>query len=118
YRSALLERFGNPAIRHALAQIATDGSQKIPARVLPVLRAELEQGRVPDGATRILAAWVRHLRGAGAPVKDARAGEVRPLAEGEPERAVRAVLGRLDRGLGADDRVVAAVLAHVTELEQ
>ncbi|HET8601413.1 MAG TPA: mannitol dehydrogenase family protein [Segeticoccus sp.] len=116
YRAALLERFGNPAIRHALAQIATDGSQKIPARVLPVLRAELGQGRVPDGATRIVAAWIRHLRGAGAPVQDARADEVQPLAQGAPEQAVRAVLGWLDPALASDERLVAAVLGHLTEL--
>ena len=40
YRAALLERFANPRIRHRLAQIAADGSQKLPVRVLPVLRAE------------------------------------------------------------------------------
>ena len=50
YRQALLDRFANPNIRHLLAQIAADGSQKVPIRALPVLRAELEDGRVPAGA--------------------------------------------------------------------
>ena len=40
YRDALLDRFANPRIRHLLAQIAADGSQKLPVRVLPVVRAE------------------------------------------------------------------------------
>ena len=54
-----------------LAQIAADGSQKLPIRVLPVLRGERAAGRMPTGALRVLAAWINHLRGAGAPVKDA-----------------------------------------------
>ena len=71
YRNALVERFTNPRIRHLLAQIAADGSQKIPIRVVPVLRRERKAGRLPAGAIRVVAAWIIHLRGAGAPVKDA-----------------------------------------------
>lgn len=71
YRAALLERFANPRIRHRLAQIAMDGSQKVPIRVLPVLRGERAAGRLPAGAVRILAAWIDHLHGVGAPVSDA-----------------------------------------------
>lgn len=74
YRAALLERFANPRIRHTLAQIAADGSQKVPIRMLPVLRSERATGRMPAGAVRILAAWIDHLRGIGAPVDDAGAG--------------------------------------------
>lgn len=61
YRAALLERFANPGIRHLLAQIALDGEQKIPVRILPSLRAERAEGRLPQGSTRVLAAWARHL---------------------------------------------------------
>ncbi|MGO9080843.1 MAG: mannitol dehydrogenase family protein [Streptosporangiaceae bacterium] len=114
YRSALLDRFGNPRIRHLLAQIAADGSQKIPIRILPVLRAELAAGRVPAGATRVVAAWVLHLRGIGAPVTDPAAAGLRaglahrPLAE-----AAAAVLDAL--GL-RDDRVRRAVTEQAREL--
>jgi fructuronate reductase len=80
YRAALLERFANPRIRHTLAQIAADGSQKLPIRVLPVLRGERAAGRMPAGAVRILAAWIGHLRGSGAPVNDAGAGPYRERA--------------------------------------
>ena len=73
YRDALLERFANPRMHHRLAQIAADGSQKLPVRILPVLRRERSAGRMPEGAARALAAWVMHLRGAGAPVDDVRA---------------------------------------------
>ncbi|HQY33217.1 MAG TPA: mannitol dehydrogenase family protein [Actinotalea sp.] len=112
YRQALLERFENPNIRHALAQIAADGSQKLPVRIVPTLRAELAAGTVPVGATRVVAAWVSHLRGLGAPVKDAREAEVRPFGEGTLEESVAKVLSFLDADLAADRRVVDAVLAH------
>ncbi len=116
YRQALLERYRNPNIRHALAQIAADGSLKIAVRILPTLRAELADGRVPAGAVRAVAAWVQHLRGLGAPVKDVRAAEVLALAEGTLADSVAAVLTFLDPDLAGDDRLRAAVLAQATEL--
>ncbi|MDO5672978.1 MAG: mannitol dehydrogenase family protein [Actinomycetaceae bacterium] len=76
YAAALKERFENPNIRHLLAQIAHDGSQKIPVRIFPVLRMELAAGRLPDGPVRAVAAWVLHLMGHGAPVVDAQGGAV------------------------------------------
>lgn len=44
YRDALLTRFANPGIEHLLAQVAADGSQKLPVRILPVLSAERAAG--------------------------------------------------------------------------
>ncbi len=116
YRAALLDRFENPAIRHALAQIAADGSQKIPVRILPTLRAEVAAGRVPSGATRVIAAWVVHLRGTGAPVKDVRADEVVGLVGGSAAEAVERVLAHLAPDLAGHTGVRDAVLAHVEEL--
>lgn len=116
YRAALIDRYENPNIRHALAQIAADGSQKIPVRILPTLRAELAAGRMPQGASRAVAAWTCHLRGLGAPVKDVRAAEVAGFGTGTLEESVAAVLGFLGDDLGGDAEVVAAVLAHAREL--
>lgn len=116
YRAALLERFANPQMRHLLAQIAADGSQKLPVRVLPALRAERAAGRVPEGASRALAAWVCHLRGHGAPVSDPHADHLVPLAAGPLPEAVRRVLGWLDPELGEDGDLGAAVLASAEEL--
>jgi fructuronate reductase len=112
YRQALLRRFANPRIRHLLAQIAGDGSQKVPVRILPALRAERAEGRVPDGAVRVLAAWICHLRGAGAPVTDTRSAEVVQAASGDLVDGVRGVLELLDPSLADDE----AVLARVVEL--
>ncbi len=118
YRQALLERYRNPNIRHALAQIASDGSLKIAVRILPTLRAELAEGRVPIGAVRAVAAWVQHLRGLGAPVRDVRGSEVLALAAGTLEDSVAAVLAFLDSDLVGDDRLKAAVLAQALELAE
>jgi fructuronate reductase len=116
YRAALLDRFANPRMRYLLKQIATDGSQKLPVRILPTLRAERKAGRVPQGATLVLGAWVAHLRGVGAPVGDVRADELVPLANGPLPEAVGRVLTRLDPAVGADNDVLAAVLAAAEEL--
>jgi len=106
YRAALVERFDNPRIRHTLAQIAADGSQKIPIRVLPVLRAERAEGRLPTGAVRILAAWIAHLRGAGAPVNDPGAAPYRERAA-----SPAAVLALLAPDLAADTALTEALAA-------
>ncbi len=113
YRRALLDRYRNPGIRHLLAQIAADGSQKLLIRIVPALLADRAAGAMPYGATRAVAGWVAHLRGYGAPVTDASADEVRALATGDPAPAVRAVL----RWLGVDDpEVDAVVLDQYAEL--
>ncbi len=109
YRAALLERWANPRIRHRLDQIAADGSQKLPVRILPVLLRERAAGCVPEGATRVLAAWVCHLRAAEARIDDVRAAELVALAAGPLPDAVRRLLDALDPALAADGAVVAAV---------
>ena len=107
YRAALLERFADPRMRHALAQIAADGSQKLPVRFLPVLRRERAAGRLPEAAVVVLAAWLLHL--AGGPVRDVRAEELQPLVSGGRADAVPRVLAELDPALPDDAELVAAI---------
>lgn len=114
YREALLERFGNANVRHELAQIAADGSQKLPVRILPVLRAERAAGRLPGGAVRVLAAWVAHLRGAGVPVTDVQRDRLLELAEGPLASAVPRALVALDPEV-AEDREVVDAVTHLVE---
>ncbi|HEU4346898.1 MAG TPA: mannitol dehydrogenase family protein [Actinoplanes sp.] len=108
YRAALLDRFANPRIRHTLAQIAADGSQKVQIRVVPVLRDERAAGRMPTGAVRILAAWIDHLRGIGAPVDDGGAGPYR-----ERSGSARDVIALLAPDLAGDEALSAAVEAEL-----
>lgn len=116
YRGALLQRFANARMNDRLDRIAADGSQKLPIRFIPVLRNERAAGRLPAGATRVLAAWTCHLRGLGAPVNDARSNDVVPLAEGKLADAVPRLLDRLEPGLGADVDVVALVIEQCRQL--
>jgi fructuronate reductase len=109
YREALRERYANANVRHLLAQIAADGSQKIPIRAVPVIAAG-----AAAGATRLVAAWIAHLRGHGAPLTDVRADEVTELAGGPPAAAVASVLA----WLGLDDPgVEATVRRQMAEFE-
>lgn len=110
YQAALLGRFGNSRIRHLLAQVAKDGSQKVPVRLLPVLRLERAAGRMPRGALRLVAAWINHLRGAGAPVNDVAAAQLLALVAGPLKQAVTGVLGFLSPDLADDQPLIAEVL--------
>ncbi|MEM9319732.1 MAG: mannitol dehydrogenase family protein [Pseudomonadota bacterium] len=71
YCAALLARFQNPAIAHRTAQVAMDGSQKLPARIVTPMTEHLAVGRVPGGLILVLAGWLRYIAGkdeAGRPV--------------------------------------------------
>lgn len=62
YSDAILARFRNPAIRHLLAQIAWDGSQKIPVRLLGTIADALTAGRRIDRLCLPVAAWLHFVR--------------------------------------------------------
>jgi fructuronate reductase len=85
YIDAVLKRFRNPAMQHALAQIAWDGSQKLPFRILSTIRDALAAQRPLDRLCRPVAAWFHFVRRAqrdgrtlidplAAPLFDAAAG--------------------------------------------
>lgn len=57
YRAEILERFANPAIGYRCLQVAGDGSQKLPIRVLGTVADRLAAGVVPVAGARTMAAW-------------------------------------------------------------
>jgi fructuronate reductase len=59
YEQQLLDRFANPALRHTTVQVAMDGSQKLPQRLLSTLRARRAAGAEPRWAAFAVAAWMR-----------------------------------------------------------
>ncbi len=59
YRDALMTRFANPALRHRLVQIATDGSQKIPQRLIAPAAVRLARGQTVEALARAIAGWMR-----------------------------------------------------------
>ncbi len=119
YRTTLLRRFTNPAIRHRLAQVAGAGSQKLAVRIVPLVHRFLAAGEdVPAPLTGVLGAWLAHLRGVGEPVDDPRADVFVPAAAGPVRAAAARVLRELDPPLAASDAVVAAVAASSVDLER
>src|SRR5690606_29970726 len=69
-----LARFANPALNHRLAQIAMDGSEKVPQRWLPVLAFHQAKGRSCPAILTAIKAWMRHIRGDSRKVDDPLAG--------------------------------------------
>ncbi len=62
YRQSILQRFENPAMRHQLAQIAWDGSQKLPIRILGTV-ADAIRAQRPLGRLAVpIAAWMHFIR--------------------------------------------------------
>lgn len=62
YIDAILARFRNPAIRHRLGQIAWDGTQKIPVRLLGTISDARAAGRSIDRLCLPIAAWMHFVR--------------------------------------------------------
>ncbi len=68
YVAALTERFDNRALAHRTAQIANDGSQKMPQRIVGSALDRLEAGATAGHLMLVVAAWIRacELRGSDA----------------------------------------------------
>ena len=112
YRQQLLDRFGNPRIAHHLAQIAMDGSVKLRARILPVVRAEQAAGRDAAPALRCVAAWAGHVLAAPDPaaLPDSAAPDLaRACALAGDTRRLAALLSVITPAWGEDPAVVASV---------
>lgn len=83
YAAALLERFRNRAIAHRLEQIAMDGTQKLPPRILAPAAQLLAEGGDTDSFARVMAAWIWHAA-QFQPLRDPRADEIRARLAGVP----------------------------------
>ena len=63
YCSKLLERYQNPAIEHRTWQIAMDGSQKLPQRILETVSDLLKNQKNFQGLALAIAAWIKYVTG-------------------------------------------------------
>jgi fructuronate reductase len=127
YASALLTRFQNPAIRHRTWQIAMDGSQKLPQRLLGTIRDRLKADAPIAHLALGVAAWMRYVQGtdeAGEPidVRDPLAAEFakRAAGAGRDARALSTNLLGVESIFGSDlpreERFRAAVERHLAML--
>jgi fructuronate reductase len=62
YIDGILARFRNPAVRHLLSQIAWDGSQKLPFRLMGAIADNLISGGRVDRLCLAVAAWMHFTR--------------------------------------------------------
>lgn len=79
YLASLHHRFANTAIRHALLQIAADGSQKLPQRLLAAASQRLADGATVPRTATVVAAWIACWRRAA--TGDPRFALADPLAD-------------------------------------
>jgi fructuronate reductase len=105
YQALLLERFANPAIRHKTAQIAMDGSQKLPQRLLGPIRDQLRAGGPIGHLALAVAGWMRYAAG-----RDERGREV-AIADPLAPR-----LAAIAAGAGSDPVALAEGLLAVREV--
>lgn len=127
YKDALMARFANPALRHRTWQIAMDGSQKLPQRLLGTIRDRLAKG-APIGRLALgVAGWMRYVsgtdeKGGAIDVRDPMAARLAGIAAEAGPIAAR--LGPALLGIGeifgadlpADPRFTAPVLASLESL--
>jgi fructuronate reductase len=127
YRDALMARFANVGLRHRTWQIAMDGSQKLPQRLLGTIRDRLAGNAPIDRLALGVAGWMAYVRGideTGAPidVRDPMAARLRSIADAAGRDAaalVRGLLGAREvfgTDLPTDPRFAGVVERHVAAL--
>lgn len=121
YAEDLMARFANRAIAHRLDQIAMDGTQKLPPRILAPAAQVRARGGDTDSFARVTAAWIWHVV-RHAPLRDPRADEMRALLAGVPHRpdaltgALMALPGLVPPILRDDPGWTGQVSAHLRAL--
>jgi fructuronate reductase len=127
YKHALRARFANPALQHRTWQIAMDGSQKLPQRLLGSARERLAAAAPVDALALAVAAWMRYVggvdeQGRAIDVRDPLAARLAILAaprRAEAATTVDALLGVrevFDPALAQDPRWRAALVLHYERL--
>ncbi len=107
YAESLMSRFSNPALKHRTWQIAMDGSQKLPQRLLDGIRVHLAQNTAWPLLALGVAGWMRYVSGiddAGEKidVRDPLSEKIaRIVADSRDEERVTALL-RLSEIFGSD----------------
>lgn len=126
YQSALLARFANSALQHRLQQIAMDGSQKLPQRLVQPARERIACGKSFDALALAIAAWMRYTLGrtelgVDYAIDDPLAARLQSIAARASGAAAELVAGflALEEIFGADLRHDASFVAAVSrQLEQ
>ena len=124
YARAVLDRFANPYVRHALVDISLQQSMKVRVRVVPTIAKYVERtGRAPESLAFGFAAYLRFVR-EGLGLADDQAEQVRAhwqAAGDDGGAAVRAICGDAalwGTDLGAVPGFADAVAAHLARIRR
>lgn len=90
YCAELVARFRNPTLPHKTQQIAMDGSQKLPQRLLATVRDRLAGGATIDHLALAVAGWIRYASDTDASGK--------PIAVRDPMSATFAAIAAAAHG--------------------
>jgi len=104
YRDALIQRFGNPFLKHSVHQIATDSSQKIPQRWPPSVLEQIDKGESFEHHALAAAVFLRYTlgvdeKGHAYALNDPQAESLKAIGTAQvaaPEASVRTLLSRQD----------------------
>ncbi len=104
YRDALIQRFGNPYLKHSVHQIATDSSQKIPQRWPPSVLGQMAKGQSFEHHALAAAIFLRYTlakdeQGKAYALNDPQAESLMAIGANqasEPQACVRTLLARED----------------------
>ena len=104
YRDALIQRFGNPFLKHSVHQIATDSSQKIPQRWPPSVLGQIAKGESFEHHALAAAVFLRYTlgvdeKGQAYALNDPQAESLKAIGAAQvatPAACVQALLSRED----------------------
>ncbi|WFP64047.1 mannitol dehydrogenase family protein [Mesorhizobium sp. WSM4904] len=127
YTAELADRFANTALAHRTAQIANDGSQKLPQRIVATSLARLEAELLPEHLSLVVAAWIAACAARGSTLPeshftdplDAPLNEVfsKALPTRETVAAVFDLAG-FAKGHAEREKLVDFVATHLVHLKQ
>ena len=123
YRQALMARFSNPSLQHRTRQIAMDGSQKLPQRLLATIAARLDDNQPIDALALGVAGWIRWQEGVTEtgerftiddPLAATLAGALaEAVTATDRVRAVSSLTGIVSPRLASDERFTRTVARHL-----
>ncbi len=120
YMDQLIARFANPAIAHRTAQIAMDGTQKLPQRIFAPAAETIDAGGDGDAFAHVTALWIAFVMRAKT-VDDPRANDLRKAVLGSGEAddvssAFFAIPGLFPPALSGDHAWRSRVDAHLRQI--
>ena len=129
YADSLVQRYENPELKHRTWQIAMDGSQKLPQRMLDSIRWHIKHGDSYDFLALGVAGWMRYVKGVDEkgepieisdPIRDEITQVVAASAEGEARvQALLSIKSIFGEDLKANQSFVNKVTtAYLTLLEK